>query len=102
MRVRKGELDTFFQNPNQDFTRNIPSFREIAGGERIEQKLDLNGGNWCGLGHCGEYNERRSGGEKMNFQSSDTVAVLYDVPRSDEAAKMGVWYGVAAAFVVVP
>jgi hypothetical protein len=28
--------------------------------------------------------------------------VTYDVPRTNEVVKMGVWYGVAAAFTIVP
>jgi hypothetical protein len=63
--IRKGHLETFFQNPDQGFTVNWPEFIEIAGGGHIEQKLDLNGGNWCGLGHCSIYNERGFGGERL-------------------------------------
>ena len=95
--IRNGRLETFFQNPNQAFTRNGPSFDKLAAGARIEKKLDLNGGNWCGLGHCALYNERGFGGEKVGFEPNDMVIVTYDVPRTTEAHKLDVWYGVVSA-----
>ena len=97
LRIRAGRLETFFQNPNRIFTMNMPTSEEIAPGALVEHKLDLNGGNWCGLGHCGGYNEHGFGGEKADFQRGDTLIVLYDVPSTNEAGKMGVWYGVTAA-----
>ncbi len=101
LRLRKGQLETFFQNPNQRFTRNIPTSKEIAAGAQIEQKLDLNGGNWCGFGHCSSYNERGFGDRVASFERGDTIIVTYDVPRTDEASKMGVWYGVTGASTTV-
>ena len=98
---RKGRLETFFQNPDQAFTRNGPSFDELAAGARIEKKLDLNGGNWCGLGHCALYNERGFGGEKVGFEPNDMIIVTYDVPLTTEAHKLDVWYGVATASTTV-
>src|SRR5437879_5495568 len=50
--IRQGQIETFFQNPNQRFTRNIPAFTEIEVGGHVDATLDLNRGNWCGLGHC--------------------------------------------------
>jgi len=99
--VRKGRTENFFQNPNQVFTRNIPTFDEPVAGARIEKKLDLNGGNWCGLGHCASYNQRGFGGEKISFEPNDMIIVIYDVPVTIEAHKMGVWYGVATASTTV-
>ncbi len=95
--IRSGRVETFFQNPDQGFTINVPTFNEIAGGGHIEQKLDLNGGNWCGMGHCSIYNQRGFGGEKISFESNDIVIVVYDVPDTQEARDIGVWYGVIAA-----
>src|SRR5207249_5921295 len=66
--IRNGRLDTFFQSPDQDFTKNAPTFNEIAAGARLEQKLDLNGGDWCGLGHCSIYNQRGFGGQNVTFE----------------------------------
>src|SRR3989442_13701331 len=40
--IRSGRLETFFQNPDQAFTKNGPTFNEIAGGARIQYKLNLN------------------------------------------------------------
>ncbi|MGC9975747.1 MAG: hypothetical protein ABSC57_03370 [Syntrophales bacterium] len=102
LHIRKGRLETFFQNPNQRFTRNIPKFSEIAGGAHIKQKLNLNGGNWYGWGHCSSYDEHGLGGQEVSFEPSDIIIVTYDVPRTNEVVKMGVWYGVAAAFTIVP
>ena len=99
--IRKGHLETFFQNPNQRFTRNIPTSNEIAAGAQIEQKLDLNGGDWCGFGHCSAYNEHGFSGREASFEPGDIVVVTYDVPRTNEASKMGVWYGVTGALTIV-
>ena len=38
----------------------------------------------------------------VSFEPNDIIVVTYDVPRTDEAVKMGVWYGVAAALITVP
>src|SRR5206468_11377657 len=46
--LRNGQLQTFFQNPDRDFTVNMPRFVEIAGESHLEQSLDLNDGNWRG------------------------------------------------------
>jgi hypothetical protein len=101
LRIRNGQLETFFQNPNQRFTRNEVLPVEIAGGAHSEQKFDLNGGNWCGFGHCSSHNERGFGGREASFAPGDSVVVIYDVPRTNEARKMNVWYGVVAASTVV-
>lgn len=99
--IRKGRLETFFQNPDRGFTKNNPSFTELAGSGHIQQKLDLNGGNWCGFGYCSSYNEHGFGGRDVSFEPGDIIVVTYDVPRTDEASKMGVWYGVIAATATV-
>lgn len=99
--VRKGQLETFFQNPNEDFTVNYPAFVQIAGGAHIDQKLDLNGGNWCGLGHCGRYDERGFDGQKIALERGDLIVIVYDVPFFPESLSMGVWYGVAATSATV-
>ena len=95
--VREGRLETFFQNPDQGFTVNWPVSIEIAAGGQIVRKFDLNGGNWCGLGHCSSHSERGFGGKTMSFEPNDTVIVIYDVPVTQEGSDNGVWYGVIAA-----
>lgn len=35
--IRKGRVETFFQNPDQGFTKNWPRFNEIAAGGHIEK-----------------------------------------------------------------
>ena len=82
--LRNGQLQTFFQNPDRDFTVNLPTFVEIAGGSHLEQSLDLNDGNWRG-------SER----EPVTLVPGDTVVVIYDVPFTAECLKLDVWYGVA-------
>ena len=99
--ISKGHLEIFFQNPNQDFTKNNPSFNEMARGAQSKQILDLNGGNWCGRGRCTVYSERRPGDERISFEAGDLLIVSYDVPATIEARSMGVWYGVAGAFTTV-
>ncbi|HEU0046289.1 MAG TPA: hypothetical protein VFQ43_01635, partial [Nitrososphaera sp.] len=99
--IRNGTLEVFFQNPDQEFTKNGPGFNEIPGGGHLDQKLDLNGGNWCGLGHCSIHSERGFGGKKFNFEPNDTVIVIYHVPVTQEAHDNHVWYGVIAATATV-
>ncbi len=88
--LRNARLQTFFQNPDQDFTVNVPAFVEIAAGSHLEQNLDLNDGSW-----------RSSEGEQVILIPGDTVVVIYDVPFTQECLKLGVWYGVATASTVV-
>lgn len=102
MRIRDGHLETFFQNPDQIFTRNIPTFRELHGGTSIQVPLALNEGNWCGFGHSSSFDERGIGGQEVAFEANDTIIVSYDVPNSTEAKQRGVWYGVAASLFVRP
>jgi hypothetical protein len=102
LRIRQGQIETFFQNPYQVFTGNIPLFNEIPAGARLERKLDLNGGNWCGFGHCASYNEQGFGdGKKVTFEPGDTIIAVYDVPPTKESQELGVWTGVVAAFKTV-
>lgn len=99
--VRKAKLETFFQNPDQDFTKNYPLFAAIAAGAHIDQKLDVNGGNWCRLGRCTLYGERRSGVDEIHFEAGDVIIVTYDVPLTMEARNLSVWYGVSTALAAV-
>src|SRR5262249_34848296 len=50
--VRGERLQTFFQNPAQSFTVNMPTFHEVPPGSHLEQKLNPNERNWCSLGFC--------------------------------------------------
>lgn len=109
--IRDGRLKTFFENPDQMFTRNGPGFDEIAAGAKIDRELSLNGGNWCGFGHCSQYKDHGFGGREASFERGDILIVIYDVPKlyvfpeardSVDAGKAGVWYGVATAMTVVP
>jgi hypothetical protein len=99
--LRSGQLETFFQIASEIFTGNRPTFNEIAAGGRLEQRLDLNGGNWCGLAHCTRFDQRGFGGKTMSFEPNDTVIVIYDVPVTQEGRDNGVWYGVIAATAIV-
>lgn len=99
--IRNGTLEVFFQNPDQEFTRNAPAFNEIPEGGHLDQKLDLNGGNWCGLGHCSRHDQRGFSGKRINFETNDIVILIYDVPPTQEARDEGVWYGVVAATATI-
>jgi hypothetical protein len=101
LRIRNGQTETFFQNPYQIFTANFPATIQIAPGAHFELKLDVNGGNWCGQGHCASYNERGLGGKEIGFDPGDMIVVIYDVPPTKESREMSVWHGVTAAFAVV-
>jgi len=102
LRIRQGQIETFFQNPYQIFTGNIPLFTEIPPRGHLQRKLDLSGGNWCGFGHCASYNEQGFGdGKRVTFEPGDTVIAVYDVPPTKESQEFGVWTGVVAAFETV-
>jgi hypothetical protein len=93
--IRNGKTQSFFENPDQDFLRNVPTFEEIVHGKQKTHKLDLNDGNWCGLGYCTSYGQRRLTADQIRLQSGDTIIVSYDVPFEPESLRLGVWYGVA-------
>jgi hypothetical protein len=101
--VRNGKVETFYENPRRKFTVNVPSFKEIKAGGNVQRTLDLNGGNWCGLGYCAAFNEHGFGGRSISFERADTLIVAYDVPATYdvEARKLGVWNGVAATLATV-
>ncbi len=97
--IRNSRLKTYFENPDPMFTRNIPTFNEVAAGGHFERTLDIAGEGWRGPDV-----------QTTEFVRGDVLIVIYDVPRPDvypedpvsvEAAKMGVWYGVAASMTVV-
>jgi hypothetical protein len=94
--IRKGEVEAFFESPIQMFTKNNPTFDEIASNSRLVRELDLNGGNWCGRGQCSWWNERGLGGEQVKLEQEDTVIVTYDVRPTNESKQMNVWIGVTA------
>jgi hypothetical protein len=87
--LRNGELQTFYENPDQDFTVNGPTFDDIARGSHSEKSMDLNDGSW------------RGPKGKRVFMPGDTLVIIYDVPFTPECLKLGVLYGVAATSTVV-
>jgi len=97
----RGKLQGFYQNPHRGFTRNVPGFAEIASGARIEQKIDLNDGDWCTLDQCPSREQRGTSVRQVSFERGDVVIAVYDVPVSGEAQYMNVWYGVAAVSATV-
>ena len=99
--VRLGKTKSFFENPNQDFVRNNPIFDEVPSGNQKAYRLDLNGGNWCGVGRCTSFGSRRHGSEQVRFQRGDMIIISYDVPYTPESLRFDVWYGVATAFQVI-
>jgi hypothetical protein len=102
LQVKDGRVETFYQSPFQLFTKNAPRFDEISLGAFLDRKINLNGGNWCGLGHCSWWRERGLGGKTISFQKGDQIMVIYDTRMSDESQKYHVFSGVIAASTVVP
>jgi hypothetical protein len=88
--IRREQLQTFFQNPDHDFTRNFPSYTELAPGAFFEQTLDLNDGDWRG-----------DTNGKVQFVADDRVVAIYDVPFTTEALNSKVWYGTVAALTTI-
>jgi hypothetical protein len=101
-RVRKEVVEVFFQYPDQNFTANGPVFYELKPGAQVSQKLDLNGGLWCGSEGCSSYGEHGLAGKTVAFEAGDLIIAIYDVPNSDEAIRLDVWHGVAAASTKMP
>ena len=95
--VRKGRLQTFFQNPAQNFTQNLPTFREISPRASITKKLNPNDDEWCNLGCCRSADKTEPVCGKVSFGQGDLIIVVYDVPPFPEYLRRAVWYGVVAS-----
>ncbi len=78
------------QSPYQSFIRNLPTYDELAPQARTKRTLDLGDGTWLSL-----KSERFRGG------AGDVVIAVYDVPETDKAYQLGVWFGVATAFTTL-
>jgi len=85
--VRQGELKFFYQNPEQVFTRNFPSYTEHSGAATFD--LDVNQSTWL-----------TASSRPFDFRPGDIVVALYDVRPSPEAQKFHVWAGSLAAHKV--
>jgi hypothetical protein len=97
LRIRKDCIESFFQIPNEIFTRNIPTYGEISVGTHIKKKLNLHDGTWGDM-RC---KIELGGGMKSkieNFKPNDVIIAIYEVPYSYEAYNLKVWYGMIAAF----
>lgn len=88
--VRNKHLEMFYQDPDEDFAENMPTFDTINPQSRLRQTLDLNDGRWIGM----------TG--RISLNAGDMIVVIYDVPFTNEALKLGVWCGVAACSAIVP
>ena len=89
--IRDGQIKTFGPNPYMLFNKNGPVFFELSG--TIRKRLDLND-RWTWL-EGPVYSSFR-------FKPGDMVLVAYDVPPTDEAANLHVWYGTSAAIFTIP
>ena len=68
--IRKEHVFTFYQNPDQIFTKNFPACDEIKEGGYIRKELNLMDKQWC----CLE-------GSIDGFMKGDIIIVIYDVPK---------------------
>jgi hypothetical protein len=91
VRIRGERVDAFFQNPNQLFTRNIPTYVEIAPNATKKQSLNLDDGEWLS-----------DSTDDPRLKRGDRIVIIYDVPDQefclagfDEARKFRVWHGIA-------
>lgn len=101
LRIRNGQVDTFYQSPYQLFTKNNPKSYELASGAHRDSALDINGGNWCGLGHCSSWDEKGLGGKRVTFAKGDQIIVIYEAPVSKESQQLKVFSGVTSASTIV-
>jgi hypothetical protein len=88
--IRDGKISTRYQNPDANFTRNIPAYKRLKPNDAVRFNLDLNDGSWISVAAT-----------PNGFMPRDKVIVAYDVPVSDESRKMNVWCGAVAAIVDV-
>jgi hypothetical protein len=82
LRIRQGAASLAYQVPIYAFTRNLPGFQELPGQGTSEKELDLSDKTW-----------RTHGMADATLQSGDLVVVIYDVPVSSEAQRLGVAWG---------
>ena len=102
LRLRGERLDTFYENPDQDFLLNRPQLEEIRPGEHVVRALNPNAGNWCAFGRCTKELERRTKDQSVSFESGDVTIVIYDVPDMPPLSyQLKAWYGVIAASATV-
>lgn len=90
--ISNGQLQTYYEDPDQIFSPNAPNFYEWPAGESKQITLDLNHDHRWWLPEPVD----------VKWASGDTVIAIYDVPSTFEAHKYGVWYGVTAAMAAVP
>jgi hypothetical protein len=98
LRIRNGQLETFYKNPHPGFHANVPETDVLQPGEYIEWNLDLNEGGWCWREQCSYLRDRGIGGKRIEFRPDDTIIVIYDVPPPGDEAdtwarKSGAWSG---------
>ena len=86
LRISGGQLQTFFENPDPIFTRNVRGYDELPAGAKMTVILDVNSRDW-----------RTVGDGPVRFERGGTVVAVYDVPWSDDARDLHVWYGFATA-----
>lgn len=87
-----GTLTTYYEDPNQ-IIDDRPMYAEVSQEKPRMRKLDLTGPFWL------PRREARSG--ENIWATGDTLIVIYDIPMSPEAQKLGVWWGVVAAKAIV-
>jgi hypothetical protein len=78
--LRQGELNYFYQDPEQIFTRNFPAYEEYFGPATFD--LDLNRADWL-------TNVPRP----FSLSPGDIIVVIFEVAPSPEAEKSLVWTG---------
>jgi hypothetical protein len=79
--LRSGKVWRVFHKP-QDYTRNVPSSKEVPAGARHAVAFDLGDGEW----------DAGAPIEQLTAPPAQLVAV-YDVPPTPEARDRGIWTG---------
>lgn len=94
-------IEFFYRTPGEYFTRNFASFHVIESGEKKEILLNLNDGRWC-VSAERELASNSCENTRVDFQSGDVVAVVYDISPTREATALSVWHGVAITKAIKP
>ena len=88
LRIRDGQLAAMHQRIVEEFTRNVPSFVEIAPSASLDVTLDLAQPRWG-----------PSSTPRLDFKAGDMVIVVYDVAFSMEGQRLGVWESFTSAMI---
>jgi hypothetical protein len=92
LRVRGEDVALAYQVPVHAFSRNLPGYDELPAQATWRREFDLDEAAW-----------HTPGPATLMLDPGDLIVVIYDVPVSDEARRLGVWHGaISASMRIIP